>query len=139
MYYTWPIVSVENQNNAFSITKNGTGTSVMILNDGIYDALTLNDKLFELFKGLIPTIEFQSEMPIIFVPDIPTSKFLIKVKDADYSINLAPDLSIYNFIEWNYVSQFWKLLGWGENQPKIIGNQIVTEIAENIANVNLHT
>lgn len=136
MYYTWPIVSVENQNNAFSITKNGTGTSVMILNDGIYDALTLNDKLFELFKGLIPTIEFQSEMPIIFVPDIPTSKFLIKVKDADYSINLAPDLSIYNFIEWNYVSQFWKLLGWGENQPKIIGNQIVTEIAENIANVN---
>lgn len=136
MYYTWPIVSIQNQNNAFSVARANHGESLIGLADGIYDVSSLNSRLFDSLKSLDNTLTLQSDMPVKFIPDVPTSKFIISITDPEYSINLAPDLSQYQITEFNYVSKFWKLLGWGENQEKSFGNAVVIRYAEKIANIN---
>lgn len=123
-YYTWSIVNELNNNNKFQIVRTAPAKTVnATLPDGIYSLTTLNDFLYALFVQEFGFTGDSFLMPISLGANQATSRFVIKVNDPNYRIELSPNGSMFYF-----------LLGWDKNSTLVTQ----TTTAANVGNINFN-
>lgn len=125
-YYTWSIVSTANKNNTFQIISTTPAKTVnAVLPNGIYSLTSLNEFLLSLFAAEFGYTGDTLDMPIAFAANQATSRFVIRVNNSNYSINLSPLGSL-----------FYTLIGWDlKSQPMIVNT---TTTAANVGNINFN-
>lgn len=125
-YYTWSIVSNTNNNNKFSIMSSTPQKTVNAeLPDGIYSISSLNDFLLSLFVAEFGHTGDTFDMPISFSANQAISKFVIKINNPNFSIELSPNGSLFYF-----------LIGW---DPKVQSTLVTTSsTAASVGNINFN-
>ena len=120
-FYTWPIISNNNQNNRFDIIRASPSKTVQCtLPDGIYSINTLNDFIYSILQSEFSYTGNEFQMPILLVANLAISRFIIEINDLNFSINIG-------------INNFYKLLGWASIDNKLI---VSTTTGSQVGNIN---